>query len=423
MLDRKTIFLRALDPSFLISLACTVAFYVVVNQPAMEESLLHRYTCEHVVEYVIVALFMWGIVDVVMKAFSFPKEKYALRHAWLPARQGREPVATAETLLDQVLTQPQWLQDSKIGKRLIRALEHILDKGSAEEFREHLHYLADEDEDATHSSYTLTRFIIGVTPVLGFLGTVVHFGTALGGVSFEEMAAKLPLVVSEMGEAFNTTTVALVSAMSMMFALFVCERTDQGILRSINRLMERELAHRFEVKDPSITPFLAVVQSANNDALRTIGGTLEKQIEVWSQAVGTLYQKFDERQVQEAVAWRDALDVLERRHEEYDEQREERLRKLLGLIESRQDKFMAHIQTTLERAVALRDDFSELLTAMHSIARGEGRLVELQSVLVDNLRVLRETQEIDVSMHELATGDHPRPYVISNRVLPRRNAG
>jgi len=53
---------------------------------------------------------------------------------------------------------------------------------------------------------------------------------------------------------------------------------------------------------------------------------------------------------------------------------------------------MAHIQNTLERAVALRDDFSQLLQAMDAIARGEGRIVELQSVLTDNLRVLRETQ-------------------------------
>lgn len=414
--ERKNLLLRALDPAILLGAAGTVAFYAVMHQPFMEHTLLHRFTTEHPVEYVIVALFIWGVVDIVLKLCSFPREKWALQQDLLPPRQGREPVANASLMLEQFLAQPQWLQETRAGRRLVRALEHIEEKGSAEDFRDHLHYLADQDEDLVHGSYTLTRFIIGLTPVLGFLGTVVHFGTALGGVSFEEMAEKLPLVVSEMGEAFNTTCAALVAAITMMISLFVCERIDTGILRAISRFFDRELDNRFEVKDPSITPFLAAVQSANDSALGAINSTLQKQIDVWSDAVGRLYTKFDERQTQEAIAWRDALDVLQQRHEQYDEQREERLRQLLALIESRQDKFMAHIQTTLERAVALRDDFSGLLQAIESIARGEGRLVELQSVLTENLRVLRETQQIDGQMHELATGEQARPYVISKRV-------
>jgi biopolymer transport protein ExbB/TolQ len=413
--ERKNVVLRALDPAILLGAAGTVAFYSVMFQPFMEHTLLHRFTTEHPVEYVIVALFIWGVVDIVLKLCSFPKEKWALQQELLPPRQGREPVANATSMLEQFLAQPQWLQETRVGRRLVRALEYVEEKGSAEDFRDHLHYLAEQDEDLVHGSYTLTRFIIGLTPVLGFLGTVVHFGTALGGVSFEEMAEKLPLVVSEMGEAFNTTCAALVAAITMMISLFICERIDTGILRAISRLFDRELDNRFEVKDPSITPFLAAVQSANDSALGAINGTLQKQINVWSDAVGKLYAKFDERQGLEAVAWRNALDVLQQRHEEYDEKREQRLHQLLALIESRQDKFMAHIQSTLERAVALRDDFSGLLQAIESIARGEGRLVELQSVLTENLRVLRETQAIDGQMHELA-GEQSRPYVISNRV-------
>lgn len=414
--ERKNLLLRALDPAILLGAAGTVVFYAVMHQPFMEHTLLHRFTTEHPVEYVIVALFIWGLVDIALKLCSFPKEKWALQQELLPPRHGREPVANASLMLEQFLAQPQWLQETRVGRRLVRALEHIEEKGSADDFRNHLHYLADQDEDVVNGSYTLTRFIIGLTPVLGFLGTVVHFGTALGGVSFEEMAEKLPLVVSEMGEAFNTTCAALVAAITMMISLFICERIDTGILRAISRLFDRELDNRFEVKDPSITPFLAAVQSANDSALGAINGTLQKQIEVWSEAVGKLYAKFDERQTLEAVAWRDALDVLQQRHEEYDGKREERLHQLLALIESRQDKFMAHIQSTLERAVTLRDDFSGLLQAIEAIARGEGRLVELQSVLAENLRVLRETQEIDGQMHELATGDQARPYVISKRV-------
>ena len=110
---------------------------------------------------------------------------------------------------------------------------------------------------------------MGASPVLGFLGTVIHFGTALSGNSFDDLADRLPTVVSEMGAAFNTTTVALASAMTMMFSLFVCERLERSIIHAINRLIERELLNRFETKDPSISPFLAAVRLIIDGSLTT----------------------------------------------------------------------------------------------------------------------------------------------------------
>ncbi len=63
--------------------------------------MLYRYTTEHAVEYVIVALFCWGLVDVLLKVAAFPKESLALRHEWLPQRHGREPAANAQALLTE----------------------------------------------------------------------------------------------------------------------------------------------------------------------------------------------------------------------------------------------------------------------------------------------------------------------------------
>jgi biopolymer transport protein ExbB/TolQ len=403
---RKTLLPRAFDPTFIVAGLCTFAFYYVVYQPSMHGSILHRYTTEHAVEHVIVALFIWGIIDLVKNFLAFPRELLALRHEWLPPRQGRESAASAGVLLNQVKARSAWLRNSKVGKRLIRALEFVSEKGSADEYREHLMYLAEQDEDNTHSNYTLMRFVIGVTPVLGFLGTVVHFGTALSGFSADEVTEKLPEIVSEMGQAFNTTTVALSAAMSMMFALFICERMERGIDHSIDRLVERELLNRFEAKDPNIMPFLSAVQSANEAALQAIGATLQRQIAVWTQTLDVLFQRFDERQQHETHGWQSALDVLQHRQETFDQGREERLRQVLSQVDARQEKHMLQIQTLLERAVSIKDDFAGLASVLRHIASDEGKLVELQGALADNLRVLRETQQIEDALHGLTGAIH-----------------
>ncbi len=402
----KTTLARALDPSFILGAVGTIAFYAVMHQPSMRETMLYRYTTEHAVEYVIVALFIWGLMDVFLKVTKLPREKLALGFDWLPARNGREPASNAQTLLDGIQKQPRWLQESKVGKRLIAAITFVTEKGSAEDYREHLQYLADQDEDTAHSNYSLIRFVSGISPVLGFLGTVIHFGTALSGISFDDLVERLPGVVSEMGSAFNTTTVALAAAMTMMFSLFVCERIERGIVHAIDRLVERELLNRFEIKDPSILPFLSVVESANKEALNAINTTLKGQVEIWGQALAGLFKLFDDRQKQELQSWQQALAVLQERHQQYDSNLESRLGQTVSLVDAKQEKQLAHIQATLERAISLKDDFSGLIKSLDTIARGEGQLAETQAVLSQNLRVIRETQQIDEAMHGLTAAIH-----------------
>ena len=392
--------------SFLLGVAATAGFYALVFFTPLRDTMLYRYTTEHAVEYVIVALFCWGLMDVLLKVAAFPKESLALRHEWLPQRNGREPAANAQALLDLIHSQPQWLQDSKIGKRLTAALGFVTEKGTADDYREHLQYLADLDDENSHSSYGLIRFVSGVSPVLGFLGTVIHFGTALSGISFDDLVERLPGVVSEMGSAFNTTTCALAAAMTMMFSLFVCERIERGIVHAIDRLIERELLNRFEIKDPSILPFLSVVQSANQEALTAIHATLNGQVELWSRTLESLFQRFDQRQQQELTAWQSSLDVLQQRHHVFDGQLAERLQQSLVLVDTKQEQHLSFIQTTVEKAVGVRDDFLGLAQSLETIARGEGKLAETQAVLADNLRVLRETQQIDEALHGLTAAIH-----------------
>ncbi|WP_437229542.1 MotA/TolQ/ExbB proton channel family protein [Planctomicrobium sp. SH661] len=403
---QKNLLVRMLDPSFLAGASCTIAFYTVMHQPGMKETTLHHYTTEHAVEYVIVSLFLWGLCDIALRLLSFPKQFFALKQNWLPARQGREPVTNAAALLDLVQRQRPWLQQSRVGQRLIHSLQFVVEEGSAADLRDRLQYLSEEDEDHAHAHYSLARFIAGITPILGFLGTVVHFGTALSGISFDQMSARLPIIVAEMGTAFNTTTVALGASMTMMFAVFVCERIERGLVHSIDHLVNRELLNRFDVHDANIVPFLSAVQSASAQALQAIDATLQRQIVIWSQALEKLFQKFEERQIAEVHAWDEALKLLQKRHEANDAVHEERVRKMLTSVEASQAQHMERIQKSLDKAGSIGKEIGDLTETLQSIARGEGRLSELQGTLSNNLRVIRETQQIDEAMHGLTAAIH-----------------
>lgn len=403
---RKNPLLAVLDASFIIGALCTGIFYAIVLSPGMQGTMIHRYTAEHAVEYVVVALSFWALVEVLGKLGGYPREIMALRRPCLPPRTGREPVENAAALLQSVQNQPPRLRESLFGKRLAAALEYVVDSGAGDDYREHLKDLARQDVERLHARHTLVRFVARITPVLGFLGTVVHFGTALNGITLDQMSEQLGVVVSQMGQAFNTTTVALASAMVMMFAQFVCEWIERGILQSIDRYVERQLATRFALKDANVLPFLRVVRDANDDALRLVAANIDRQAAVWTEALGNLFDRFQSRREQEAEAWTAALNVLNSRHESYDAVREERLRQILDAVDGRQQAFVDQVQVSFEKVAALRTDVQSFVRSLQALAEGEGRIAEVQNTLADNLRLLHEAGQIEAALHELTGAIH-----------------
>src|SRR5580658_7089714 len=131
--QRKSLAPNHADPSFILAAVATAAFYVVIFLPSMRGTLLHHYTPEHAVEYVIVAVFIWGIIDIALKLLSFPREMLALREDWLPPREGRDPMTQAHVLLDQIRSRPRWLLESRVGRRLVSALEYVTERCSAKD--------------------------------------------------------------------------------------------------------------------------------------------------------------------------------------------------------------------------------------------------------------------------------------------------
>ncbi|HTU26885.1 MAG TPA: MotA/TolQ/ExbB proton channel family protein, partial [Pirellulales bacterium] len=318
-----------LDLPLALAAVLTGAFYWFVTQDAMEGTMLQRYTTQHAVEYVIVAAFIWGLVDAVMRVCSFPREVFALKHDWLPPRKGRENVSQAPVLLALLEKKPAVLRNSRIGKRYIEALRYLEEKGSAAELPEYLRNLADQDFELTQSNFGLIRFICWVTPMFGFLGTVIHFGTALSGQEASSLGDNLPTVVAAMGTAFNATTVALSAATTMMFALFLCERTERGIVTEIDRRAERELLNRFEVVDANLTPFLSAVQAANQTTLDAVAVHGERQMNAWSDALVALQQQAEAQQQWQAQVFAATLEKFEQRVNENEQNREQMLSKAI----------------------------------------------------------------------------------------------
>lgn len=398
--------LRWFDPSLVLAAIATCVFYGIVLQPSMHGTLLHRYTADDPVEYIIVALSMWGLVDLLLKSLRFPAEYRALRQRWLPPSRGREPIENAKSLLERLQALPAWQQESRQGRWLSEMLEVVADKGSAQNCREDHQRILDRENDTLHNEYGLVRFVIGITPILGFLGTVFHFGMALNGLSFDDMTARLPVIVSKLGTAFNTTTAALAASMLTMVGMFLCERIERGFMRSTDRYIEREILSRFESREQPLEPLLRVLQSAHETALDAMSNTLGGHLDRWAGKIDGLLKKFDVHQGQAASAWQNALKTLQEQHEAYSISSEERFRETLNKADETEYKHLAMIQGMLEEAATFREEIASFSRTLEALAKGEGKLVEVQESLATNLSLLHQSGQIDEALHGLTAAIH-----------------
>ncbi len=342
---------RFLKTPLLWATLVSVAFYALIHQPKFQGTMIHKYTTEHVTEYVIVLLFFWSSAHLIIRFLGLGREREAFGQDLLPTIEGLEPATNARELCQRLDESPGWLQGTLLGKRLRLALKYVSERASADGIREYLLELAERDSNETHASYSFPRFVAGVTPVLGLLGTVVHFGGALNGLASDQLMAQLPTMVTGMGTAFNTTCVALSASITTMLFLFLVERHEDNIVRDVNSLLENELLNRFATTDIRITPFLDAVKSAQQATLASMQQREQSQLDLWSTTIAG---------------------------------------------------HASQMEVTVERL----DRINQANAQMAKLFTADERLLELQARLADNLELLRESQEFDQAVHGLTAAIH-----------------
>lgn len=378
--------------AFMLGMAVTAVYYLIVHMPFMRDSILHSYTTHHITEYAIVALFFWANAEHFFCYRNASKEWRALRRNWLPAREGLESPERAGQLLDHLNKKHAIASETMMFHRIQAALRFVFERRSADGFREYLDSLAVRDSNEVYEHYGFSRFVTAILPIVGLIGTVVHFGAALGGLSMSGLSEKLPAMLSGMGTAFNTTFTAMSGLAVTMLIRFLIERRENGALNRINGFVEDELLHRFKTVDSSMTPFIDAINESHQDLVK-------------------LLIHNEQRLVQE---WRGRLDATQARWGEVDQLQQEKLTQLLQFVDRQQRTHVSEVQKVSKDLAGAQQMLSDLANAIIA----DGQLLELQNRLVENLNILRHSQQLEGAMHELTAAIHlltARQNVTSNR--------
>lgn len=137
--------------------------------------------------------------------------------------------------------------------RVYRVLQYIRSIPKRESINDLLDYQAQIDLKKLEAKYTILQVFIWAIPILGFIGTVMGIGaavgdfslfiqTAEGGVEFStQMRTALGGVTSGLAVAFNTTFLALVLVIPVMILTSLLQKNEEEVLLAIEEYCLEEL--------------------------------------------------------------------------------------------------------------------------------------------------------------------------------------
>lgn len=127
-------------------------------------------------------------------------------------------------------------------ERVLRILEHYAARADVTETAAINGAEGDADAAAVASSFSIVKVLVWAIPILGFIGTVIGIGDAVGGFSRSlEGAGQLDTIKTSLGDvtsglavAFDSTLVALVASILVMMPTSWLQKAEDQLVNDVD---------------------------------------------------------------------------------------------------------------------------------------------------------------------------------------------
>ena len=162
-------------------------------------------------------LMLWAMAIMGLKAQNVSAQRRLLGQPLVNVEEGRKVLPEDARKLARPI---EALPDPDRGFLLPRALRGALNRygstASVSDVSNVVRDVCDTEADRLDSELSLVRYIAWAIPSIGFIGTVRGIGAALGN-AHEAVAGNIAAVTSSLGVAFNSTFIALLISIVIMF--------------------------------------------------------------------------------------------------------------------------------------------------------------------------------------------------------------
>ncbi len=196
---------------------------------------------------------VWAMILLGQKFWRLSRENRMLGLDYLGLEPGNTILpADAQSRLREIEgaleERPVW-RDRLLPNIILNALHRFHATASITDAAGSVKERADAAANEYEADLALVRYIAWAIPAIGFIGTVRGIGEALAQAS-RAIAGDITGVVDALGLAFNSTLVALLLAMPLMFVLFLVQGRQDRFFVDLLSYCDAHLISRMRAPEP-----------------------------------------------------------------------------------------------------------------------------------------------------------------------------
>lgn len=236
-----------------LGLGATFLWYVVMFLLPKKEGdasgigvYLRELFCERgMTQYVTTVLAFWCMALLILKWLNIRKQRSAMMIQALPTDISEEiNPQNLKAFHDHIINFPKPLRNTYIVNRIRKALEFFYVRQNNPEVAQMISSQSEVDAAKANGSYGMVKVFLWAIPIMGFIGTVVGIGDAIGGFGavfgageggdMSQIKEPLLAVLGSMGVAFDTTLLALVLSIVLSFPASSLQGSEDDLVTDVD---------------------------------------------------------------------------------------------------------------------------------------------------------------------------------------------
>lgn len=194
-------------------------------------------------------LMLWALAIMGFKARLIMQERQALQSSLLNVRDGTSILPEdARDLSRPLQALPEAQQKFLLPRSLVKSLQRFDSSKSVTDAANAVRETCETESDRLDSELAMVRYIAWAIPSIGFIGTVRGIGEALGQ-AHKAVEGDIAGVTVSLGVAFNSTFIALVISIVVMFFSHQLQLMQERMVLDTEDYCDRNLLRFLTVRD------------------------------------------------------------------------------------------------------------------------------------------------------------------------------
>lgn len=197
----------------------------------------------------VIILMLWAFSIIGMKTHQTMRQRAMLDRTLVPVSEGTSILPEdARNYARPVQALPDKERQTLLPRAILAGLHRFQSTRSIQDVSSTIRDVLETEADRLETELTIVRYIAWAIPSIGFLGTVRGIGTALGQ-AYQAVAGDIVGVTVSLGVAFNSTFVALVASIFLMFLLHQLQLLQDRLVLDTQNYTDENLIRYLQVPE------------------------------------------------------------------------------------------------------------------------------------------------------------------------------